>query len=381
MTHDTLGLAGAEGRSVGSVTTQRVRLWTESEPLQLESGETLGPIEVAFETYGRLDADAANAVVVCHALTGDAHATGTDSATGASGWWETMIGPERPVDTDRFFVVCANLLGGCKGTTGPGSIDPHTAAPYGLRFPHFSMRDLVAAHRGLLRALGIERPYAAIGGSLGGMQILQWVLDHPDELGRAVVIGVAPRLSTQNIAISAVARAAIMRDENFSGGDYYTTGRRPEVGLAVARMLAHITYLSAGGLEQKFGRDRRGNRQSFDVDFEVESYLHYQGEKFLERFDANSYLYLSRVMDYFEPFADEGAAVQRLRRSGTRFLVVSFDSDWRFPPVQSRELVGILERAGCDVDYRELSSIWGHDSFLLPLPEYLATVAEFLGGG
>jgi homoserine O-acetyltransferase len=377
MTHATLGSETGRGRSVGRVRTARVRLYTEADPLVLGEA-SLAPVDVAYETYGDLAPDGGNAIVVCHALTGDAHAAGQDDA-GAAGWWETMIGPGRPLDTDAFFVVCSNLLGGCKGTTGPWSTDPRTEKPYGLRFPMLGVSDLVTVQRRLLHSLGVERPYAAIGGSLGGMQVLQWALDHPGELERAVMIGVAPRLTAQNIAFSAVARASIMRDEHFCGGDYYGSGSQPAVGLAVARMLGHITYLSGQALELKFGRDRRnGGGPTLEPDFEVESYLDYQAAKFLERFDANSYLYLSRAMDYFDPFADEAAAVEQLSRGETRYLLVSFDSDWRFPTAGAREIAGVIQRARRPVRLEEIHAPWGHDSFLLPVPEYLELVQAFL---
>ena len=382
MTHAALGTAVELGRNAGLVETTRVVLWTEDDPLVLESGETIGPVEVAYETYGVLAPARDNAVVVLHALTGDAHAAGHHGDPAAPGWWDTMIGAGRPVDTTRFFVVCANLLGGCAGTTGPSSLDPRSGRPYGLRFPHFTVRDLVTVQRRLVRELGIERLHGAIGGSLGGMQALQWALDHPGEVANAVLVAVSPRLSAQNIAFSAVARASIMRDEHFASGDYYATGRRPETGLAVARMLAHITYVSEEALRLKFGRERRAaGAPTFGVDFEVESYLSHQGDKFLERFDANSYLYLSRVMDYFEPFADEADALARLRASGTRFLVLSFDTDWRFSTPHSREIAALLERAGCETHCHEIESPWGHDSFLLAVPEYLDRVEAFLAAG
>ncbi len=295
--------------SVGYVETQRVVLFTEDDPLVLESGETLAPVEVAYETYGTLAADGSNAVFVCHALTGDAHAAGHHGDPERPGWWDTLIGPGKPLDTDRLFVICPNLLGGCRGTTGPSSIDPATGRPYGLRFPHFTVADLVTVHRRLLAHLGVERLHGAIGGSLGGMQALQWAMDHPDEVDNAVLVCASARLSAQNIAFSAVARASIINDEHFAGGDYYDTGATPGVGLAVARMMAHITYVSEESLRHKFGRERIAESPTFDVDFQVESYLEHQGQSFLERFDANSYLYLTRVMDYFDPFADEESAV------------------------------------------------------------------------
>ena len=364
--------------SVGYVETQRVVLFTEDDPLLLESGETLAPVEVAYETYGALAPDGSNAVFVCHALTGDGHAAGHHGDPERLGWWDTLIGPGKPLDTDRLFVICPNLLGGCGGTTGPSSTDPSTGKPYGLRFPHFTVADLVTVHRRLLAHLGIERLHGAIGGSLGGMQVLQWAMDHPGEIENAVLVCASARLSAQNIAFSAVARASIINDEHFAGGDYFDTGETPRVGLAVARMMAHITYVSEESLRHKFGRERIADSPTFDVDFQVESYLEHQGQSFLERFDANSYLYLTRVMDYFDPFADEEAAIAQLRHVGTRFLVVSFDTDWRFPTAHSAEIRRVLARAGCAVAQEEVVSPWGHDSFLLDVPRYHKLVAAQL---
>jgi homoserine O-acetyltransferase/O-succinyltransferase len=367
--------------SVELVETLSAVLYDRDSPLELDSGATLAPVEVAYETYGELDAARANAVVVCHALTGDAHAAGHHGNPARRGWWDNIIGPGRPLDTDRFFVVCANLIGGCQGTTGPSSTDPATGRPYGLRFPLFTVRDLVRVQRALVRHLGIERPLAAIGGSLGAMQALQWALDAPDELGAAVVICGSSRLSAQNIAFSAVARTAIMSDPDFRGGDYYEAGVRPDRGLAVARQMAHITYLSAESMRRKFGRNLQNGdvpRIGFDIDFQVESYLQHQGESFLRRFDANSYLYLSRVMDYFEPFADPVQTAEMVGAMTSDVLVVAFDSDWRFDTSHSREIVRVLSAHGAPVTFREVASPHGHDSFLLDVPEYHRTVAAFL---
>jgi len=365
--------------SVGRVETRRVVLFTEDDPLVLASGELLAPVEVAYETYGTLADDGSNAVFVAHALTGDAHAAGHHGDPSRPGWWDSLIGPGKPLDTDRLFVVSPNLLGGCRGTTGPSSVDPATGRPYGLRFPHFTVSDVVTVHRRLLAHLGIEHLHGAIGGSLGGMQVLQWALDAPEEIEHAVLVSASSRLSAQNIAFSAVARASIVDDEHFAGGDYYGTGESPRVGLAVARKLAHITYVSEESLQRKFDRRRIGDVPTFGIDFQVESYLDHQGRSFVERFDANSYLYLSRVMDYFDPFADEVAAVARLSESSTRFLVVSFDTDWRFPTAHSAEIARVLRRAGADVTLEEVASPWGHDSFLLEMPRYHRLVAGFLG--
>lgn len=365
--------------SVGHVEPQRVVLFTEDDPLVLESGARLWPVEVQYETYGTLAADGSNAVFVCHALTGDAHAAGHHEDPKRPGWWDTLIGPGKPLDTDALFVICPNLLGGCQGTTGPSSLDPATGEPYGLRFPHFTVADLVTVHRRLLAHLGIEKLHGAIGGSLGGMQVLQWALDHPSEIENGILVCASARLSAQNIAFSAVARASITGDEHFAGGDYYATGEKPRVGLSIARMMAHITYVSEESLRHKFGRDRIGEKPTFDIDFQVESYLEHQGQTFLDRFDANSYLYLTRVMDYFDPFADEAAVIARLREVQTRFLVVSFDTDWRFPTAHSTEIARVLALAGCDVLQEEVASPWGHDSFLLDVPRYHELVAAQIG--
>ncbi|HET6560732.1 MAG TPA: homoserine O-acetyltransferase [Marmoricola sp.] len=366
--------------SLGTTTPHRVLLFAEDDPLRLAGGRTLAPVEVAYETYGSLDDVADNAVFIIHALTGDAHAAGVHPDDGRIGWWDNLIGPGRPVDTDRFFVVCANLLGGCQGTTGPSSTDPATGRPYGLDFPALQMTDFVTVHRRLMRHLGVRRLLAAVGGSLGGMQVLQWATESPEEVTNAVVVAASSRLSAQNIAFSAVAREAIMRDRDFAGGRYLEGDRAPDIGLTIARMMAHITYLSDEAFTTKFDRrlqERDTPAMGFGVDFQVESYLRHQGESFLDRFDALSYLYLSRVMDYFDPFADP-AAVPRLAEAATRFLVVSFDSDWRFSTAHSRRIVRTLEQGRVPVSFREIRSPWGHDSFLLEPPGYHPTVRAFL---
>jgi homoserine O-acetyltransferase len=379
------GPAGADPGSVGVVETRRVTLFDEGSPLRLDSGAELAPVEVAFETYGELDERAGNAVVICHALTGDAHAAGFHEGADRPGWWDNMIGPGKPIDTDRLFVVCANLLGGCMGTTGPSSTDPATGRPYGLRFPLFTVADLVRVHRALVAHLGIRRVMAVVGGSLGGMQALQWTMDAPEEVGAAVIVCASARLSAQNIAFSAVARNAIMADPAFRDGDYASEGEGPDRGLALARMIAHITYLSEESMRRRFGRriqDQEEPRFGFDVDFQVESYLRHQGQSFLRRFDANSYLYLTRVMDYFDAFGDTarvGERLERARLAGARALVVSFDTDWRFDTAHSREIVRTLSAAHLPVTFREIASPHGHDSFLLVVPEYHRTMATFLG--
>lgn len=363
--------------SVGVVATQTVRLFPDG--LTTRSGTVLPVIEVAYETYGTLNANRTNAVYICHALTGDAHAAGLHEGDHRPGWWDNIIGPGKPIDTDRWFVVCSNILGGCQGTTGPASTNPATGEPYGLDFPLLDMTDFVAVHRGLARHLGIDRFAAVVGGSLGGMQALQWALDHPTEVGRALIFAASSRLTAQNIAFSAVGRQAIMRDSGFNEGKFLSRGTAPRKGLSVARMLAHITYLSEEAFQEKFGRNaQRGELAgNFGIDFAVESYLEHQGERFLSRFDALSYLYLTRVLDYFDPFADEHA-LDKLKEHPVRFLLVSFTSDWRFSTEHSRRIVRHLEGAGIPTSFREIESTWGHDSFLLQLPDYHATVRAYL---
>jgi homoserine O-acetyltransferase/O-succinyltransferase len=366
---------------LGLVETRTLTLFDEHEPLVLASGATLAPVEIAYETYGSLNAERTNAVYVCHALTGDAHAAGHHGDATRPGWWDTMIGPGKPIDTTTHFVISSNLLGGCNGTTGPSSIDPATGKPYGLRFPSLTMADLVRVHRALCRRLGVERLRCVIGGSLGGMQALQWVLDAPGEIDSVVLACATSRLSAQNIAFSEVARQAILRDPEFAEGDYYA-GDGPRNGLAVARMVGHITYLSEQSMEHRFGRslqhDGARPHGRFEIDFAVESYLNYQGDSFAERFDANTYLYYTRVLDSFDPFPDELAAVPALAATRTRFLVLSFSTDWRFGTPHSERIVRVLERHGVSVCAREIASPYGHDSFLLGVPEYLSAVQEFV---
>lgn len=366
---------------LGLVETQRVVLFTEGDPLRLRGGGRLEHVEVAFETYGELSPGRDNAVFVCHALTGDAHAAGRHEGARKPGWWDNLIGPGKAVDTDRFFVVSANLLGGCSGTTGPLSVDPATGAPYCLDFPMLHMTDLVAVHRRLVAHMGIERLHAAVGGSLGGMQVLQWMIDDPDQIERAVLVAATARLSAENIAFSAVGREAIMSDPDFCEGRYVEKGVFPWRGQKVARMLAHITYVSPQSLADKFGHQRESTGDAWRLapDFAVEHYLQHQGEVFLDRFDALSYLYLTRVLDYFDPFAEQATA-SALRRSGTRCQITSFDSDWRFDTGQSQRMAEQLAALGLSVDRAEISSPHGHDSFLLQPPGYHERIAEFLDG-
>lgn len=348
---------------------QRVVLFSEEDPLRLACGRTLAPVEVAYATFGTLDEDGGNAVFACHALTGDAR------VTGPGGWWSTLVGPGRPVDTDRFFVIGANLLAGCQGTTGPSSIDPATGEPYGMAFPPITVADLVVVHRRLLAHLGIERLYAALGGSLGGMQVLQWILDAPGEIERAGIIAASAELTAENIAFSNVARAAIL------AGD-------PHTGMGVARRLGHITYLSERMLARRFGRDRRAGtevlpgdaRAWLDTRFEVESYLDHQAESFLARFDPLTYLWLTRVMDDFTPFEDPAAVARALAaQPQLRALVLSFSSDWRFATPHSVAIAEALRAGGArHVEQIEVHTDQGHDSFLLESPEYHARVRAWL---
>ena len=360
---------------VGLVETRSVRLFTAEAPLVLASGATLAPVDVAFETYGTLAPDGGNAVFICHALTGDAHAAGFQAGARRPGWWDNLIGPGRPLDTDRFFVVCANLLGGCPGTTGPSSTNPATGQAYGLDFPLLDMADFVTVHRALKDRLGLERFLVVLGGSLGGMQVLEWSLTYPEDLANAVVVAASSRLTAQNIAFSAVGRRAIIDDPGFLAGQYAASGRNPHIGLQIARMMAHITYLSEDAFTEKFGRSaQHGSMQrGFGIDFAVESYLDHQGQVFLERFDALSYLYLTRVMDYFDPF-DRPDATATLAAHPVNHLVMSFDSDWRFSTQHALRIVRRLERARVPVTFREIASPWGHDSFLLDIEPYHATL-------
>ncbi|MFP5415357.1 MAG: homoserine O-acetyltransferase [Actinomycetes bacterium] len=364
--------------SVGVVETRTVRLFSDADPLVLSSGAVLGPVDVAYETYGTLNSSASNAVYICHALTGDAHAAGWYPGDRRPGWWDNLIGPGRPLDTDRFYVVCSNLLGGCQGTTGPSTLNPATGDAWGLDFPLLDMGDLVTVHRALLAHLGVRRLLVALGGSLGGMQVLEWSLSYPDDLANAAIVAASSRLIAQNIAFSAVARRAIMHDPHFRAGHYAAQGTNPDVGLSIARMMAHITYLSEDAFTEKFGRSPQNgeSRRGFGIDFAVESYLDHQGQVFLERFDALSYLYLTRVMDYFDPFAQPDA-LAAVSATPVTSLVLSFDTDWRFATDHSLRIVRHLHDARVPVTFRELKSAYGHDSFLLDDPTYHATLRAF----
>ncbi len=348
----------------------------------MDCGIDFAPFSIAYQTYGVLNPERTNAILVCHALTGDQHVANMHPVTGKAGWWETMVGPGRPIDTDRFFVICSNVLGGCMGTTGPASLNPETGKPYGLDMPVVTIRDMVRAQAMLLDQLGIGQLFCVVGGSMGGMQVLQWAASYPDRVFAAIPIAAAARHSSQNIAFHEVGRQAVMADPNWCGGRYLEKGVKPEKGLAVARMAAHITYMSDDSLHRKFGRklqDRAAPTFSFDADFQIESYLRYQGSTFVERFDANSYLYVTRAMDYFDLAADyNGVLANAFKGSTSRFCVVSFTSDWLFPTSESRSIVHALNAGGASVSFVEIDTNKGHDAFLLDVPELFSTTRGFI---
>jgi homoserine O-acetyltransferase len=353
-------------------------------PLALDAGVSLSPFQIAYKTYGTLNAARTNAVLVCHALTGDQHVSSRHPVTKKQGWWETLVGPGKPIDTNRYFVISTNVIGGCMGSTGPASTNATTGKPWGLGLPVITIRDMVRAQAMLLDHLGIDSLFAVVGGSMGGMQVLQWAASFPQRVFAALPIAAATRHSAQNIAFHEVGRQAIMADPEWRGGRYLVEEANPRRGLAVARMGAHITYLSDAALHRKFGRkfqDRDNPTFSFDADFEVESYLRHQGISFVERFDANSYLYLTRAMDYFDLAADHnGVLANAFKDTPTRFCVISFTSDWLFPTSDSRAIVHALNAAGARVSFAEIETDKGHDAFLLDEPELFAIVRGFLEG-
>ncbi|CCG42589.1 Homoserine O-acetyltransferase (Homoserine O-trans-acetylase) (Homoserine transacetylase) (HTA) [Magnetospirillum molischianum DSM 120] len=353
-------------------------------PIRLDCGVELGPVTVAYRTYGHLNADRSNAILICHALTGDHHVADPHPITGKPGWWVDLVGPGRLLDTDRYFLICSNVLGGCMGTTGPAEIDPATGRPWGLSFPVITIGDMVEVQARLIDHLGIDQLFCVIGGSMGGMQVLEWAHSHPERVFAAIPIASAARHSAQNIAFNEVGRQAIMADPDWCDGDYQSHGLRPKRGLAVARMAAHITYLSEPALHQKFGRNLQNREHityGFDADFQVESYLRHQGSTFVDRFDANSYLFITRAMDYFDLAAENGGVLANaFRGTRTRFCVVSFSSDWLFPTPESRAVVHALNAVAANVSFVEILSDKGHDAFLLDEPEFHATLAGFLDG-
>jgi len=370
--------ASHDPSSVGAVVAQKAHF---DQPLRLRSGAELPAFDIAYETYGTLNAARSNAVLVCHALNASHHVAGFyESDPGNVGWWDNLVGPGKPLDTRRFFVVGSNYLGSCFGSTGPASPNPATGRPWGADFPVVTIEDWVEAQARLADRLGIERFAAAIGGSLGAMQALQWTLSYPERIRHSIVVAAAARLTPQNIAFNEVARQAIMTDPDFHGGHYYDKGVVPTRGLRIARMLGHITYLSGEAMAEKFGRLlRRGTPGfDFDIDFEIESYLRYQGDKFSTYFDANTYLRITKALDYFDPAADYGGDLTAaLARARAAFLVVSFNSDWRFPPPRSREIVRALLDNRRIVSYLEIAAPGGHDAFLLEDPRYHAALRAY----
>lgn len=350
--------------------------------MKLDCGAMLPELTVAYETYGTLNADKSNAILICHALTGDQYAATKNPVTGKPGWWLTLIGPGKTIDTDRYFVICPNVLGSCLGSTGPLSPNPDTGRIYGIDLPIITIRDMVNAQKLLIDFLGIETLFAVIGGSMGGMQVLQWAASYPDMVFSAVPIATGAHHSPQNIAFHEVGRQAVMADPNWMGGRYASEGVVPSKGLGVARMAAHITYLSEEGLQRKFGRNLQNKEAigfSFDADFQIESYLHHQGMTFVDRFDANSYLYVTRAMDYFDLAADFGGALANaFMGTKTRFCLISFSSDWLFPTEESRAIMHALNAAGASVSFAEIKTDKGHDSFLLDVPEMFEMIGGFL---
>jgi homoserine O-acetyltransferase/O-succinyltransferase len=350
------------------------------DSIPLDSGTVLAPVEVAYQTYGTLNAAKSNAILVEHAFSGDAHAAGIDPETSKPGWWDNMIGPGKGFDTDRYFVICTNVLGGCRGTTGPGSINPASGCPYALQFPAITISDMVRLQKMAIDRFGIPRLLAVTGGSMGGMQALEWAVAYPDRVVSAIPIASTTRHSAQQIAFNEVGRQAIMFDPHWNNGDYY--GKQPPAGgLSVARMVGHITYMSDHSMREKFGRRLRAKDQpssNFGVDFEVESYLRYRGSQFVNRFDANSYLYITKAMDYFDLTKGRGTLEQTFAQTEASFQVISFSSDWLYPSYQSREMVRALQTVGRDVSYTEMQSSYGHDSFLLDVGQQADIVRGFL---
>jgi homoserine O-acetyltransferase len=372
-----------QGKSVGIVEKKALTIAEPPGELALECGRKLGPITLAYETYGTLNANKDNAVLVLHALSGDAHVAGVHSPEDEKpGWWDSMVGPEKGIDTDKYFVICSNIIGSCMGSTGPCSIDPRTVMPYGLEFPVVTIGDMVRAQKTLIEALGITRLLAVVGGSVGGMQVLEWCVRYPDMVAAAIPLATTTRHSALAIAFNEVARQAIMADPNWNNGDYYFHDR-PETGLAVARMIGHVTYLSDESMRLKFGRrlqDKNDFSFSFNPEFQVENYLRHQGRQFVERFDANAFLYITKAADYFD-LAEQhgnGSTVKAFSKSRARFLVISFTSDWLYPTYQSREMVKAIKKSGNDVSFLEIEAEWGHDAFLIPNPRLSRTIGGFL---
>ena len=366
-----------ENNTMSCVETKYFTFSAPPDELPLESGKKLGPITLAYETYGQLNLEKSNAILVVHALSADAHAAGYHKGDQEPGWWDNMIGPGKAFDTDQYFVICSNVIGGCKGSTGPSSVNPQTGKPYALDFPMITIADMVNAQRRLVDHLGIEKLLSVVGGSMGGMQVLQWVAAYPERVRSVIPIATALKNSPQQIAFNEVVRQSIMADPAWRQGDYYDYGQ-PEKGLAVARMIGHITFMSDQSMEEKFSRRLKNGNYGFKfgLDFEVEGYLRNRGDNFVKRFDANSYLYVTKAMDYFD--LSDGKMIPKGVEPATRFLVVSFKSDWLYPSYQSQEIVRQLKTRQADVTYCEVSSTYGHDAFLLEVEEQTALIRPFL---
>lgn len=371
------------GNSVGMVEKKFFTFAHASNEMCLESGARLGPVTLAYETYGTLNREKNNAILVCHALSGDSHAAGYYSEDDPiPGWWDIMVGPGKGIDTDKYFVICSNILGSCMGSTGPCSVDPRTNRPYGLNFPLVTIGDMVKAQKALLDHLGIKNLHSVVGGSIGGMQVLEWCVRYPGFVVSAIPLATTTRHSALAIAFNEVARQAIMADPNWQGGSYYE-GPKPDTGLAVARMVGHITYLSDEAMRHKFGRRLQGREKfsfDFDADFQVESYLRHQGNKFVERFDANAFLYITKAADYYDLSSrhDSGSTVKAFSKARAKFLVVSFTSDWLYPTYQSKAMVKAMKKCGLDVSFCEIEAEWGHDAFLLPNVRLTSLIKGFL---
>ena len=373
----------SDGISVGTV---EKKFFTFAEPpheMTLESGKKLGPVTIAYETYGELDADRKNAILILHALSGDSHAAGYYREDDPKpGWWDIMVGPGKGIDTNKYFVVCSNILGSCMGSTGPCSINPETEYPYGLDFPFVTIGDMVQAQKALVDHLGIKKILCVTGGSIGGMQVLEWCVRYPEMVASAIPLATTTKHSALAIAFNEVARQAIMADPNWNQGDYYS-GPKPDLGLAVARMIGHITYLSDESMRHKFGRrlqDRSDFSFNFNADFQIESYLRHQGTKFVERFDANAFLYITKAADYYDLARqhNSGSTVKAFSKARAKFLVASFTSDWLYPTYQSKEMVQAMKKNGLDVSFCEIEAEWGHDAFLLPSERLTALMRGFL---
>ena len=368
--------------SVGHVETKYLTIAEPPDLIKLRSGREIGPVTIAYETYGTLNSEKDNAILIEHALSGTAHAAGYHSEADKSpGWWDHYIGPGKPFDTDRYFIICSNVLGGCNGTTGPASINPETGRPYGHTFPTITIKDMVAVQKRLTDHLGIKKLLSAAGGSMGGMQVLRWTIDYPENIRSAIVIASSASMSAQGIAFNEVARQAIIRDPFWNRGDYYS-GPQPDAGLSLARMIGHITYLSEEHMHEKFGRKLQHSGKAdfeLDIEFSVESYLHHQGKKFVNRFDANSYLYITRAIDYFDLSRDfDGSLTDAFKDVESNFLIISFTSDWLYPSARSKEIVRSLRANSKNVIYTDIKTELGHDAFLLPNPQLEHNISNFL---